>query len=1092
MGLSRQTMTEIHSLSVEEGEDSGIPLLKQQTTPRAAHLLISVGGSGADMIRETKGLIDQNCCSDYDKHLAPERVAYIAFDTNASEKVKTSGRATGRVKLTDDELTILSDTGLAILLDPAMRDRNRAVFQWIYRWLDTRIPMIVGQNGAGGIRQAGRAILFLEMDKVINRLRTTIIDLIRHNDVQSLNIYLLSGVSGGTGGGMFLDMAYIVREIANEVIGAGVFRRMNMRFFSYLIMPDVNLCNADTLIRPMIFQNAGAALQELDHAMRLPEIGDYYECQYSNNFTVRTNRRPFDYVYLISARPRTAGLPNDPYQHCLDTVAGSILCFVSGQTDAGVNYNGGPRGQITFPVDSYYNNIEIKNSMAATCKLYKERSSCYLSIGCACWQIPGDMLVKYIFTQMFKKVSGLFANEPSRDDAYDLFNLLGLGCEQKVMDFMGKLRKPLNPAQYTAKDLFGKNAVSLEDYLPYDDCIKEIDKIFINSIEDYGKNIKSQLQQAFIDPNKGPIWTNHVVVQGAASTIPIIALERLIRDEKNAAIVKRRASQSAADALLTDINRMRNTNRIFVGPQKRKEYVEAWNNYFNEILKVHCYDLLIGNTKTLKSFGNQHAYGFYDEAQNITADLNNQWLDVTRQVLEELKNIVQKNTDAFRKAALKDTGRGFRWSTGGIPNLDKVIGDVISENEVDQARMMSRFLNKLLEKADEWSQSVDIRKFIEEFLETEAQDVLKVSLEGLLASCFDDSKPLSVSVRDALMPYMTKSAQPLFDGDMDRSYAAFITIPGGCKQILNGVNQFAGGKPDFNINTIYLRNRISVICTSVGISMHDYTYYEECEKAISANPNAIGLFLNQGEEDVAGRVNHMEMPLPFIIPARKRGVLNPAPERFARYEKDLLKEFREMVDGKYPFLSLEKTLDGRDYNLYLNLSVNLDQAGLAKMIHEEHYKNYRGDVDPDKLKNLIEDLKEIRYSTGLPRKTDLPNRLTICENILASSTMEQRDRWHDVFPEQEEEIKRAVAWEIAEWYYTSAYSFYMRAKEEKAKYDEVQNKIDELNKVLEQIEQKPVSMFLKDSGWKCPKCGQEGNPGNYCFICGTPKPVIKA
>ena len=834
-------MAEIQSLAIEGSGDSGISLSKQQTTPNVGHLVVSLGGSGADMIREVKGLINQNCSSDQDKHLPPERVAYVAFDTAANEKNKVSSKATGQVKLTDDELTILSDGGLGVLLDPANQDRNRATYPWIYKWLDTRIPALTGQNGAGGIRQAGRAMLFLEMEKVIDKLRTTITNLITGTDVESLNIYVLSGVSGGTGSGMFLDMAYIVRQIADEVMGAGAFNYANMRIMGYLLMPDVNLLNADIYMRPAILLNAGAALQELDHAMRLPEIGDYYKCQYSNTMTITTPKAPFEYVHLISAKPKGASLPDEPYQHCLDTVAGSILSFVSSQKKAGVKDGGGEKAEITFPVDSYYSNITKLQNTAKASTTYKERNNCYIAIGYACWQIPADRLVKYIFTLMFNKVNDLFKNEPTQDDVWNLFDNLSLGCDQKVMDYMGMVHKPLNPAQFTPKQLFGKQAIAVEQYLPYDDCIREINRAFVNSIADYENSIRNQLQNAFVDPKRGPIWANHVVVQGANSTIN--ALERLITEEKNRAIAERANAQSAADTLLANINRMRGSSG---GQRKAQEYIEAWNKYFMEIIKVHCYDLLIGRTETLKNLGNQYVYGFYDEAQNTTAVLNNQWLDVTRQVLEELKKIVQKNTDEFKKVAVNDTGHGFQWSTGNIPNLDKAIGDIIAKNGVNHTQMMTDFLKQLLGKADEWAQSVDVRKFIEEFLTNQAQDVLKVSLEGLLASCFDDTAPLSDSVRKELMPYMLRSARPLFDGDQDMDYATFITIPAGCAQIDNGVRGYVGQNANYNIETSYLRNRISVICTSVGISLHDYTAYEQCEKQISLEPDAKGLFLNQG------------------------------------------------------------------------------------------------------------------------------------------------------------------------------------------------------------------------------------------------------
>ena len=149
-----------------------------------------------------------------------------------------------------------------------------------------------------------------------------------------------------------------------------------------------------------------------------------------------------------------------------------------------------------------------------------------------------------------------------------------------------------------------------------------------------------------------------------------------------------------------------------------------------------------------------------------------------------------------------------------------------------------------------------------------------------------------------------------------------------------------------------------------------------------------------------------------------------------------------------------------DYSLYLNLSVDLIKSGLYEKIREENYKNYEGKVDPDKLRNLIRDLKEMRYGQGLPETAGLPKRLIICENLLHSATQEMKDRYHNLLPEEEEKVKMDVAWEVAEWYYVSAYSFYMRAKEEKAKYDEVQKKIEDLESILEQIEQRPLRCCL--------------------------------
>lgn len=71
--------------------------------------------------------------------------------------------------------------------------------------------------GAGGIRQAGRGLLF--GGKTIGELWTRIFNkFTRLNEVggNELIVYVFAGVGGGTGSGTIIDIPYIVREIAKK------------------------------------------------------------------------------------------------------------------------------------------------------------------------------------------------------------------------------------------------------------------------------------------------------------------------------------------------------------------------------------------------------------------------------------------------------------------------------------------------------------------------------------------------------------------------------------------------------------------------------------------------------------------------------------------------------------------------------------------------------------------------------------------------------------------------------------------------------------------------------------------------------------
>ena len=811
------------------------------------------------MLREVKGLINRNCCSDTDKHEAPERVVYAAFDRDRLEKDKVSGETTGRVSLDEDELTVFSGEGLKELLDQPLMDYNKATYPWIYRWLDTGCYSLYYR------RQAGRAMLFLEIDKVIEKLRTAILKFTIDTHVKDLNIYILSGISGSTGGGTFLDMAYIVRNVAEEVVGSSISGRMNIRILGYLIMPDVNLLKADNeASRSIILKNAGAALQELDNAMRLPETGDYYECQYSQTLTVRTDRAPFNFVNLISAKAQEKSMPDEPYQHCLDTVAGSILYFVSSRQVSGVGNN----VDIAFPADTYYSNITSKQRLASAKNTYKERPNCYLSVGYDCWEIPADRMVKYIFTQMFSKIDDLFKSELVQADADRFMKEMRYHCEDLVEILMGKRINPLNPAQFDSTMLFGQEGIELGEYLPFDERCRDIDNRFHALMSEFEKELKEELQESFRDAERGPIWTGDLLVSTFSH---IRSLDVLIEDEKNSAIQCRSAAWNRCTAILQDINRIRENCRSLTGDGKIDdyidEYIDAWNEYYNSYLEAHCYDLLSGNTAVLEETSEGYERGFYDEVLKTAAIYNNKWLDVTRKVLEELRNVVRENTDEIKKT--NAARGGFLWEKGDIPNLDRAIDNIIDQAGISKSDLLQRFLDRLPDKADEWVESVEVRKFLEEFIEDEAQPVLNASLENLLSSNFAGDGALSQSVKEDLMPKMEIEAIPLFDGNFIDKFV-HITVPQDCPLIRAGARALTANRSVYDLQTSFLRNRISVISTAVGLSLHDYAWSEECEHQLSLDPNDHGLFLNQADTDFPGARNDFRMPLPSIIPTRKR------------------------------------------------------------------------------------------------------------------------------------------------------------------------------------------------------------------------------
>ena len=112
-----------------------------------------------------------------------------------------------------------------------------------------------------------------------------------------MEIVVVTGIGGGTGSGIFLDMCQILRQRRRQatVIPA--------KLTGYIVMPDVSLTNVFTAsgMEGPIKHNAYAALKELDFWMRVREHEIPYSMQYGNGVTLEWREPPFDYCFLMSA-----------------------------------------------------------------------------------------------------------------------------------------------------------------------------------------------------------------------------------------------------------------------------------------------------------------------------------------------------------------------------------------------------------------------------------------------------------------------------------------------------------------------------------------------------------------------------------------------------------------------------------------------------------------------------------------------------------------------------------------------------------------------------------------------------------------------
>ncbi len=173
----------------------------------------------------------------------------------------------------------------------------------IAAWLPDELPARAITAGAQQVRPMGRLALFYHFEGAVRpRLEQAIRDLsnIRLAGAtigeqgqiarsQGINAFVITSVCGGTGSGIFLDMAYLMRHFA--VIN-GV--REEFCFINgVVVLPQAFATVASDAIKA----NSYAALQELDYFME----GGRFTVDYPGGTRVDQVRSPFSICYLVDA-----------------------------------------------------------------------------------------------------------------------------------------------------------------------------------------------------------------------------------------------------------------------------------------------------------------------------------------------------------------------------------------------------------------------------------------------------------------------------------------------------------------------------------------------------------------------------------------------------------------------------------------------------------------------------------------------------------------------------------------------------------------------------------------------------------------------
>ncbi|MFZ2960951.1 MAG: tubulin-like doman-containing protein [Candidatus Ozemobacteraceae bacterium] len=246
-------------------------------------LLVGIGGTGQLVLEELYNLF---CEHPSFEGKPPAMVQFLHLDADEA----------GKVLKKEDFLPISADLS-------KIRD-NINNLPYLKNWFPMEAAMGLDMSGKGAkqTRFLGRVCFFECIDTIWQTLCTKMADITSvSNQVTSKNfrsaaqvpeIIVVSSICGGTGAGIFLDLAYVLRELGQNYNSAG--KPVHTGFF--LTSEAFNLPGAMTNLQA----NTAAAAMEFDYYMQ-PQH-ERFQTQYSSLVKIdkAAMEKPFDFAYLIN------------------------------------------------------------------------------------------------------------------------------------------------------------------------------------------------------------------------------------------------------------------------------------------------------------------------------------------------------------------------------------------------------------------------------------------------------------------------------------------------------------------------------------------------------------------------------------------------------------------------------------------------------------------------------------------------------------------------------------------------------------------------------------------------------------------------
>ena len=366
---------------------------------KTATLFVGLGGTGADMLIRIKNEVKRRMVLPQINGKivgdTPKNIGFLAFDTDSNTKSKTWGVAS--FDPFGSEFCSLAVDNMPNVI--ASRKQLAENGDPVWKWYD-KIDPTAGMDGAGGVRQIGRLMMFENINKIYKTIQEKIKKLVQVNEgIKNVMVVVVTGIAGGTGSGTFIDMAYLLRSALEDL---GV---RNNRVLGYIVLPDVNLLNGGHHDR--MWANGFACLKELDYWMApgSDEQSDKFVQNYGKGVEVNNiTSRAFDYCHLLSSHDMD-GKPLT-YDKVISSMAENVFAYIAGEVGEQASGNSS-MSQMYDNIDAYMISLSSRAPLPACYR--------YLAVGSHKLEIPYEEISTLLAVRLFEKLAPIFALRPTED-----------------------------------------------------------------------------------------------------------------------------------------------------------------------------------------------------------------------------------------------------------------------------------------------------------------------------------------------------------------------------------------------------------------------------------------------------------------------------------------------------------------------------------------------------------------------------------------------------------------------------------------------------------------------------------------------------